>query len=103
MLLQEAGNKVTKFDRLHHARKHNCELNLRDIFTRASRRSDPLVSPYLTDHLVKRRKKMPITETVFKCLEMPAIQKVAFEVVPDDHQSDAESSDGDTDSDMDCD
>ena len=95
----ECSNKGTKDDRLHRARRNSVENNLLDVFTRATRKSDPEISRHMTEHIVKNRKKLAITKEVAECL-MP-IDPEFFEVevvsaeqsaqLESDPESDAES------------
>ena len=67
----EATNKVFRYNREHHARKSDAELNLVDVFRRSHHISHPRVQQILSKTLLPKRSHRPLTGKALSMLALP--------------------------------
>ena len=67
----EATNKVFRYNRAHHARKSDVDLNLLDVFRRSHHISHPSVQQILSKTLLPKRSHKPLTNKAKALLALP--------------------------------
>ena len=70
----ESTNRKIRETRDHHSRRNSAKNNLHDIFLRITRSSDPLILKQISDPIIRRRKRMPITPEVASVLLEPVVE-----------------------------